>query len=69
MRCKACNNILKPREEYVNKKTNKLEELCGVCRSASFSSESSIDPVEETIDSIEDSEEASKTLDESGQVW
>ena len=69
MRCKACNNILKPREEYVNKKTGMLEELCGVCRSASFSSESAVDPVEETIDSIEDQEEASKTLDIEGEVW
>ena len=69
MRCKACNNILKPREEYVNKKTGMLEDLCGICRSASFSSESTVDPVEETIDSIEDSEEASKELDQIGEVW
>lgn len=66
MRCKACDSILKPREEYINKKTGRLEELCTFCRAAAFGSESEL---EETMDSIEDMDNASRVLDETGETW
>lgn len=68
IRCKACDAVLKPREEYINKKTGRYEELCGICRAASFMDDR-IEMGEETIDSIEDLDEASKTLDQEGETW
>ena len=68
MRCRACNEVLKQREIYINKKTGKLEELCGICRASSFMDDR-FESAEETVDSIEDLDEASKALDESGESW
>ena len=69
MRCKACDAVLKPREEYINKKTGRYEELCGICRAASFMDDRIESSGEETIEVIEDLDEASKILDESGETW
>lgn len=69
MRCRACNEVLKQREIYINKKTGKLEELCGICRASSFMDDRFCDPTEETIDSIEDLDEASRLLDVEGETW
>lgn len=66
MRCKACDAELKDRELYINKKTEKLEDLCTLCRAAAFSVDSTL---EETVDSIDDMEKASRLLDESGEIW
>lgn len=67
MRCKCCDNVLKNREIYINKKTGMFEELCGLCRGYAFNPDA--DPELETVDSIEEAEDTSKLLDERGETW
>lgn len=65
VRCKACDNVLKNHEIYLNKKTGLLEELCSVCRSYAMNP----DQDECSEETLVDSAVASKLLDIIGEAW